>query len=74
MECEEVDIKKGARLVPSEYSFQMFDQGDLGNNDGKRSKGIFSFTGPKILDQGTFKNWMKRTCDDPKHLIQNVEC
>ena len=57
--------------MTSEDFFQMLDQRGRRNNDGERSKGIFSFTGAKILDQGTFKNWMKRTCDDAKHLVLN---
>ena len=74
MECEEVDIQIRARLVTGDDSLQMFDQGNRRDNNGKRSKGIFEFTGPKILDQGSFKNWMKRPGDNAEHLMVNEKC
>ena len=73
VKCEEVDIKIRARLMPGDDSLQMFDQGDRRDNNGKRSIGIFEFTEPKILNQGFFKNWMKRPGDNAEHRESNAE-
>jgi hypothetical protein len=64
-----VDIEEGARLVTREQPFQLLDQEGRGDNDRERSKGIVGLTGPDVLDQSTIKSWMKRPCDDAKHVL-----
>ena len=74
MERQEMNIEEGAGLVTRENPFQMFDQGDRGDNNGKRSTEIVGLRRPNVLDQGTFENGMKRPGDDAKHLMLNAKC
>ena len=49
VECQEMDMKKGERLVTDEYLLQVLGQGSRRNDDRERGKGVEAFIGPNVL-------------------------